>query len=464
MPPLVRKDASATQSGELTTGTQIIAGPKTFTGTLFGTDTTDSSSSTTGAFKTAGGMGIAKALFVGGNFTIGSTAGRNLITHFDYTELKSATAAKASTLYFESAATGNGSVGANGTNAADVWGTSGKANYAFLQGASGVQFIGNATEGGFMTAAGAWTLGASATGMLSTAHSVIGTINSASTGTSDGSKRLYLNANANNAGVTQVARAGGGSLGGVVLQLLARTSDSDVAFLVAANKAADANTGVDATNILQGTQAGAWTLGPAATATTHTVNASVLQTKSASTTGSFKFNMLDSAGTFYGQVGFNATGGTPNFTNGTAGYMAIVMNSGLDFGEASGALIGKVTSAGAWTFGPSAGGAEHVAKGIITAECFVTASGSQSAAHNTATTFYTIPAQGHYIVSVWLNGVATTYGCFANVINSNGSGRIVSNDGGNATITLSGSTLLQVTQLSGSTQTMTWNVTKVGRI
>jgi hypothetical protein len=136
----------------------------TFTGTvtlpiLVGSDTTDSSSSTTGAFKTAGGLGVAKALFVGGNFTIGSTAGRNLITHFDYTELKSSTIAKASTLYFESAATGNGAVGATGTSATDVWGTSGKANYAFLQGASGVQFIGNATEGGFMTAAGAWTLG-----------------------------------------------------------------------------------------------------------------------------------------------------------------------------------------------------------------------------------------------------------------------------------------------------------------
>lgn len=44
----------------------------TFTGTvtiptLVGTDVTDSSSSTTGAFKTAGGMGIAKKLYVGSN-------------------------------------------------------------------------------------------------------------------------------------------------------------------------------------------------------------------------------------------------------------------------------------------------------------------------------------------------------------------------------------------------------------
>ncbi len=37
----------------------------TLTGALAGTLTTDSSSSTTGAFKTAGGMGIAKALYVG---------------------------------------------------------------------------------------------------------------------------------------------------------------------------------------------------------------------------------------------------------------------------------------------------------------------------------------------------------------------------------------------------------------
>jgi len=214
--------------------------------------------------------------------------------------------------------------------------------------------------------------------------------------------------------------------------------------------------------------AGAWTLGPSSGLTAQHI------IRSASGSG-----QLDLQGTAAAsRLGLTIT----NSASSIKGYIVVagssndlitgdVLNdlnisftgSNLNFGATT-ALVGKVTSAGAWTWGPSAGGAEHVANGIITAECFVTASGSQSAVHNTATTFYTIASQGHYIVSVWLNGVATTYGCFANVINSNGSGRIVSNDGGNATITLSGSTLLQVTQLSGSTQTMTWNVTKVGRL
>jgi len=162
---LVSHESNATAfiPGLVSIGAQSFAGPKTFTGTLFGTDTTDSSSSTTGAFKTAGGLGVAKKLYVGGNFFMGSTAARNLITHFDYTDMTSSNANKGSSLYFNSAATTNGAVGVTGTAATDIW-AAGKANYSFLQGASGIQFIGNVTEGGFMTAAGAWTLGASTSG------------------------------------------------------------------------------------------------------------------------------------------------------------------------------------------------------------------------------------------------------------------------------------------------------------
>lgn len=45
----------------------------TFSGILTGSDTTESSSSTTGAFKTAGGLGVAKNLYVGGNTVITGT-------------------------------------------------------------------------------------------------------------------------------------------------------------------------------------------------------------------------------------------------------------------------------------------------------------------------------------------------------------------------------------------------------
>jgi hypothetical protein len=80
-----------------------LAGP-TFTGTvtlptLVGASTTDSSSSTTGAFKTAGGMGIAKKLYVGGAsyFTGTLNAGSITATSIDLDITPTATAA---TLYY----------------------------------------------------------------------------------------------------------------------------------------------------------------------------------------------------------------------------------------------------------------------------------------------------------------------------------------------------------------------------
>jgi len=230
--------------------------------------------------------------------------------------------------------------------------TGGSAGNGKLWYSSGIQFgnnIGNVTD------AGAWTLGPASTATTHIMNSRYFRIRGAGTtnetmiifGTSDDSKT---------GAIGQENSAGNQIITSSAAYSLNLSSYSDINF--SSNNASAIHGKVSA---------GAWTLGPAATATTHTVNASVLQTKSASTTGSFKLNMLDSAGTFYGQVGFNATGGTPNFTNGTAGYMAIVMNSGLDFGEAGGALIGKATSAGAWTLGvtPSSGASalDHRVKG-----------------------------------------------------------------------------------------------------
>ena len=54
-----------------------------WTGTLAISDTTDSTSSTTGALTVAGGVGIAKSLFVGNNVTIGGTVTYEDVTNVD---------------------------------------------------------------------------------------------------------------------------------------------------------------------------------------------------------------------------------------------------------------------------------------------------------------------------------------------------------------------------------------------
>lgn len=94
---------AATGAPELTYGAQVVTGygitgagginitgvatagsfSGGWTGTLAISDTTDSTSSTTGAFTVAGGVGIAKSLFVGNNVTIGGTVTYEDVTNVD---------------------------------------------------------------------------------------------------------------------------------------------------------------------------------------------------------------------------------------------------------------------------------------------------------------------------------------------------------------------------------------------
>ena len=91
---------AATGAPELTYGAQVVtgygitgAGGSNITGVVTATggwggtlaisDTTDSTSSTTGALTVAGGVGIAKSLFVGNNVTIGGTVTYEDVTNVD---------------------------------------------------------------------------------------------------------------------------------------------------------------------------------------------------------------------------------------------------------------------------------------------------------------------------------------------------------------------------------------------
>ena len=94
---------AATGAPELTYGAQVVTGygitgagglnitgvatagsfSGGWTGTLAISDTTDSTSSTTGALTVAGGVGIAKSLFVGNNVTIGGTVTYEDVTNVD---------------------------------------------------------------------------------------------------------------------------------------------------------------------------------------------------------------------------------------------------------------------------------------------------------------------------------------------------------------------------------------------
>jgi hypothetical protein len=90
----------------------------------------------------------------------------------------------------------------------------------------------------------------------------------------------------------------------------------------------------------------------------------------------------------------------------------------------------------------------------------VTSNGSQSIPHNTATTIFTITTAGRYEVSCYLANIGN-YFSFATVAHDGTNPRIVSNNSGNSSLTLSGNNV-QCTQLSGGAQTMSYTMLKIG--
>jgi hypothetical protein len=93
-----------------------------------------------------------------------------------------------------------------------------------------------------------------------------------------------------------------------------------------------------------------------------------------------------------------------------------------------------------------------------------TASGSVSATTAVATTIFSITAAltGRYevVALVGFSGAPAQYTAIATIIWDGNGSRVVANNGANLTITISG-TNVQITQTSGSTQTVSWSFLRI---
>ncbi len=137
----------------------------TIGGILRVTDTTQSTSSTTGAVIVSGGVGIAKSLHVGGNISVGGTLTYEDVTNVDSVGLITAR----SGIQFGAAGVG-GTI--TGTGAVNIIGISTfESNVEFGQAGVGgtvtalghAEFVGIVTASGLDAAISVWTLGASGT-------------------------------------------------------------------------------------------------------------------------------------------------------------------------------------------------------------------------------------------------------------------------------------------------------------
>ena len=167
-------------------------------GTLAISDTTDSTSSTTGAFTVAGGVGIAKSLFVGNNVTIGGT-----VTYEDVTNVDSVGVVTARLGVIATAGRGV-QITAGGLNVAAGVGTfKGVLNAdAEVTAAGGVDVAGGVKVGAALTVVGAFDVdGASTVDALTVAETatlsggvnVGGGVTFSTAGITTFSKAVYFN-------------------------------------------------------------------------------------------------------------------------------------------------------------------------------------------------------------------------------------------------------------------------------
>jgi len=401
---LVSHESNATAfiPGLVSIGAQIFAGPKTFTGTLFGTDATDSSSSTTGAFKTAGGMGVAKQLVVGTNTIIGGSTKVN--TFLERTlSIQSPTSASLEQAGIEivgdSASVGDLS---SAVLFSDINSAEAHKRYAMIAGyaasagaiTAGGQLAfhtsttGNTlTEVGRVNEAGAWTFGSADAADIS--HIIAGAgITSR--------KPIQWGASALTSGRAASISTVGTATNGDKLIFANNTTVGEAKLLHGDSSTvgfiglAAGGTGVAAGDIHTSwhsgsasstyatigkvTFAGAWTLGAASGSQTHTVNGNNI-----SLVGSNSFYRLGTAGGYLGQADgpgsfFTGTIGGDTLLVGqgnlwlTAGapssissYMRLKITSTptIDFLSTSNAVLGTVNSSGAWTLGAASGAQTH---------------------------------------------------------------------------------------------------------
>jgi hypothetical protein len=154
------------------------------------------------------------------------------------------------------------------------------------------------------------------------------------------------------------------------------------------------------------------------------------------------------------------------FNNISSGLSALWSSGALAFGTASDTFTERmrIDTSGNLLVGTTAvaGSASNAA--IVSNGGVKTASGSVSTTTAVATTLFSITAgnRGRYEVLAMIanSGDASLYTAFATVIWDGSTGRIVANNGVRILLTLSGSDV-QVTQTSGSTQTLFWSVQRI---